>query len=269
MKTSTAALSIFVGMLSLSATAVMAEDTAAALSGLDVARKSDDARSADTERQTMTMTLINKRGQERVRTIEGYSREISEDEEHRFSKFLEPADVKDTTLLSYDYDQKDDDTWLYLPALKKAKRILTSNKTDYFMGSDFTYEDMENLDLVNWDYQITGEETLDGVDCYVVTAVPNNDKEREETGYEKTVTWYAKSDFLPRKAEYTDKKSRLSKRLIFEDIRPISEADPRPRARKMTMENFITEHKTVLDIKDLQLDVEIDDKVFSQRNLRQ
>ncbi len=239
------------------------------LTGIDIVRRADRASNASSESQTMTMTLENSRGQTRVRTIEGWSTEIDEDTEHRFSRFLEPSDVKDTTLLSYDYDQEDDDTWLYLPALKKVKRILSSNKTDYFMGSDFTYEDMENIDLTNWDYSLVGKESVDGVECYKVEAVANNDKKREETGYSKTVAWYGTSDFIVRKAEYHDKKNRLAKRLVASDIKPTTPEDPRPRAHKLMMENFITKHKTVLDIRDLKLDVKVDPEIFSQRNMRQ
>jgi hypothetical protein len=244
-------------------------DAAGELTGHEIMKRADKARRSDTEHQVMTMILENSRGQQRVRTIEGWSKEITDDEEYRFSRFLEPSDVRDTTLLSYDYTLKDDDTWLYLPALKKVKRILSSNKKDYFMGSDFTYEDMENIDLVNWDYTLKGQEKAGGVDCYVVEAVPNNDTKREESGYSKTVAWVGKDDFLMRKVEYYDKKGRLSKRLTLEDIRPTSSEDPRPRAHKLTMENFITKHKTELDLKKLELDVAVDDDVFSQRNMRQ
>ena len=195
--------------------------------------------------------------------------EISDDEEHRFSRFLEPSDVKDTTLLSYDYDQKDDDTWLFLPALKKVKRILTSNKDDYFMGSDFTYEDMENRDLVNWDYNLTGEETLDGVDCYTVEAVPNNDAERDESGYSKTVAWIGKDDFVARRVDLYDKKDRLAKRLLASDIRPVGTDPPKPRPHRLAMDNFITKHKTVLETREVQVDIPLRDDIFSQRNLRQ
>ncbi len=248
---------------------ISAAEETTGLDGPAIAAKSDRARRATTEHQVMKMVLENSRGQQRIRTIEGWSHELSDAEEHRFARFLEPSDVRDTTLLTYDYDEKDDDIWLYLPALKKIKRILSSNKTDYFMGSDFTYEDMENLDLVNWTYKLTGSETIDGVDCYVLEEAPNNDEEAKDSGYTKRVSWIAKSDFIPRRIEFYDKKKRLSKRMGFEDIRPTSDSDPRPRAHKMTMENFITKHKTVLFFEKLDLDVEVDDDVFSQRNLRQ
>lgn len=237
--------------------------------GLDIAKKADDARRAKSEHQVMTMTLENSRGQTRARTIEGWDREMTEDEEQRFSRFLEPADVKDTTLLTYDYEHKDDDIWLFLPALKKVKRILSSNKSDYFMGSDFTYEDMENLDLVNWTYTLAGTETVDGVECHVLDAVPSNDKEKAETAYSKLKYWIGVEDSLFRKVDYYDKKDRLSKRLTTADIRTTSPTDPRKRAHKLTMENFLTKHITRLEMRELQLDVPVSDELFSQRSLRE
>jgi outer membrane lipoprotein-sorting protein len=236
--------------------------------GLEIVTKADHARRAKSEHQVMTMTLENSRGQKRVRTIEGWEREMSDDEEQRFSRFQEPADVKDTTLLTYDYEEKDDDIWLYLPALKKVKRILSSNKGDYFMGSDFTYEDMENIDLVNWTYTVDGKEALDGVDCWVIDAVANTDKERSETSYNKLRYWVGTEDHIIRRIDYTDKKDRQSKQLIVSDIRTTSPSDPRKRGHKMEMKNFLTEHRTLLEISALELDVSVSDDLFSQRNLQ-
>jgi len=250
------------------ATVTDAKANDGAPSGLEIAKKSDHARRAASEYSVMTMTLENSRHQQRVRTIEGWSREVTDDEEQRFSRFLEPADVKDTTLLYYDYDEKDDDTWLYLPALKKVKRILSSNKKDYFMGSDFTYEDMENIDLVNRTYTITGSGEQGGVDCYLLEAVPNNPAEEKESAYSKTVSWIAKTDMLPRRIEYYDKKGKLSKVLTFSEIRPTSSTDPRPRAHRLVMENLASKHTTILTYDQLRLDVAVNDDIFSQRNLR-
>ena len=237
--------------------------------GAELARQSDQAQRSDSEHNVMTMTLENSRGQQRVRTIEGYSKELDDNEEHRFVKFLKPSDVKDTTLLTYDYREDDDDIWLYLPALKKVKRILSSNKTDYFMGSDFSYWDMENLDLANWEYRVTGEETLEEVDCWILEATPLNEDERKESGYDKTVSWIGKTDMLPRRVDYHDTKGRHAKRLTTGDIRPTSADDPRPRSHRLTMENYITKHKTVLVMDTLELDVTVDEEIFSQRNMRQ
>ena len=263
------ALSAFaVGMILLTFTSAHASEGEKP-AGAELARQSDQAQRSDSEHNVMTMTLENSRGQQRVRTIEGYSKELDDNEEHRFVKFLKPSDVKDTTLLTYDYREDDDDIWLYLPALKKVKRILSSNKTDYFMGSDFSYWDMENLDLANWEYRVTGEETLEGVDCWILEATPLNEDERKESGYDKTVSWIGKTDMLPRRVDYHDTKGRHAKRLTTADIRPTSADDPRPRAHRLTMENYITKHKTVLVMDTLELDVTVDEEIFSQRNMRQ
>ena len=149
------------------------------------------------------------------------------------------------------------------------KRILSTNKKDYFMGSDFTYEDMENTDLVNWDYTLTGSEEKDGVDCYVIDGLPNNDAERKQTAYSRIVNWVGKQDFISRRMDFYDKKERLSKVLRFEEIKPVSATDVRPRAHRFLMDNLITKHKTELAFSKIELDVKVDDDIFSQRNLRQ
>ncbi len=290
-------------------------EAAAPLDGLAIATKADTVSRSDTEHSVMTMTLENSRGQQRVRTIEGWSREVDEDRDDRFSRFLKPSDVKDTTLLTYDYDHTDDDIWLYLPALKKVKRILSSNKTDYFMGSDFTYEDMENRDLVNWTYTLLGTDTLkaasraaatapvscvevsydaerktgfgwevssDGgkdcqpgpvvggdVECYVVEAVPQPGKEADESGYTKTISWIGKEDFVSRQTLFIDKKGRMAKRMTTDDIRLVGTGVQKPRAHKLRMENFVKKHKTELSMSKVEINIEVSEKTFSQRNLKQ
>ncbi len=248
---------------------VFATIAGAESNGLDLAKKADDARRSKSEHQVLTMTLQNASGQTRVRTIEGWDREMSEDEEQRFSRFLEPADVKDTTLLTYDYEHKDDDIWLFLPALKKVKRILSSNKSDYFMGSDFTYEDMENLDLVNWSYALVGSEAVDGVECHVLDATPANETEKAETAYTRIKYWIGTEDFLFRQVDYFDEDERHSKRLTVGDIKTTSPTDPRKRAHKLEMQNLLTGHKTSLTMSRLELDVPDSDELFSQRSLRE
>ena len=228
----------------------------------------DAARRSSSDHSLMTMTLTDTHGQRRSRTVEGWSREVTYEEDHRLARFLAPADVKDTTLLTYDYDDKDDDIWLYLPALKKVKRILASDKTNYFMGSDFTYWDMENIDLKNWSYEITGRATVAGVDTIVVTALPETAGEHEECGYHKVVYWVAESDWVPRKIEYTDAKDRLAKRLSLGDVRVAATGGSRVRAHHLLMENLLTAHQTSIVYGLLELDVPVDDELFSQRSMR-
>ena len=124
------------------------------------------------------MVLIDKSGHERARKIRSFNKDKGEDK-MRIMFFLEPADVKDTGFLTYDYDdaKKDDDQWLYLPALRKTKRIASSDKSGSFMGSDFNYSDMTRKDLDAYDFKILKEEEVRGARSWVIEATP---KTREE-----------------------------------------------------------------------------------------
>ena len=109
--------------------------------------------------------------------------------------FQSPADVRNTSFMNWSYDKagKDDDQWIYLPALKKVKRISSDSKSDYFMGSDFTYDDLGDRKLEDDTHKLLREEALDGIDYYVVESVPVD----EDYMYSKTITWINKSKGEP------------------------------------------------------------------------
>ena len=115
----------------------------AELTGRDIMLKVHDRPDGDDQKGVMQMTLINKRGKMRKRTVLFLSKDYGKDSKS-ITYFQSPADVKGTGFLSWEYDDpsKDDDRWLYLPALKKTRRISGSSKNDYFMGTDFTYDDL-------------------------------------------------------------------------------------------------------------------------------
>jgi hypothetical protein len=133
-----------VGATLLSTTTVMADDAQARA----IMKKVDARDEGNTLEQDMMMVLIDKNGKERTRDLKSYAKDFGEDN-HRTMFFKSPADVKNTAFLTYDYDDgaKDDDQWLYLPALKKVKRIPSTDKSSSFMGSDFSYFDMTDRDL--------------------------------------------------------------------------------------------------------------------------
>lgn len=110
----------------------------------DIMEKVDARDDGASMASTMQMTLIDKNGKQRIRQMRTYSKDIDANTEHKTIFFLSPSDVKNTAFLTYDYsdDDKDDDQWMYLPALKKTKRIPASDKDSAFMGSDFSYADM-------------------------------------------------------------------------------------------------------------------------------
>lgn len=133
-----------------------------------------DRPDGDTRYAQMELTLVKKNGSKRERKVESWSMDISNDTK-MVMFFTYPGDVKGTGYLTWDYDQigKDDDKWLYLPAMKKTRRINgASTKTDYFMGTDFTYDDMGDRNVDEDDHKLLRTETHDGKMCWVVEATP-------------------------------------------------------------------------------------------------
>ena len=171
-------------MIGLLATATIMAQT---LTGLEVAEKVHNRPDGDTRYCEMSLTLINKNGSKRVRELKSYSKDYGQDRK-TIMFFLYPGDVKGTGFLTWDYDQanKDDDKWLYLPAMKKTRRISgSSSKTDYFMGTDFTYDDMGRRNLDEDTHTLLREEIIDESKCWVLQSVPKKSGDL----YTKRISW--------------------------------------------------------------------------------
>lgn len=148
----------------------------------------------------MTMLLIDRQGRQRSRSIRSFSLDKGKDI-HTLMFFLTPADVAGTGFLTYDYDQadSDDDQWLYLPALKKTKRIATSDKSGSFMGSDFTYADMTRRRLDDYTYTFNkeqGETTVYGQKTWVIDSTPRTPLVIKETGYARSILFVRQDNFM-------------------------------------------------------------------------
>jgi len=230
--------------------------------GREIMQKADERPDGDTRKSLMTMELINKRGRKRVRSMLSYSKDFGEDKK-TIMFFQEPADVKGTGFLTWDYneDDKDDDRWLYLPAMKKNRRISgTSAKKEYFMGSDFTYDDMGNRDIEADNHKLLREETLNGHSCWVIESTP---KETDEQ-YSKNIGWIRKDNFIAIKVEYYDKQGALMKVLEVDGVKKI---DGFWTATSMTMNNLQREHKTIISIESMEYNMPLDDNLFTVNSL--
>ena len=140
------------------------------LSGRDIMKKVDERPDGETRYAQMELTLVKKNGSKRERKMESWAMDIGKDTK-KIMYFTYPGDVKGTGFLTWDYDQigKEDDKWLYLPAMKKTRRISgSSSKTDYFMGTDFTYDDMGDRNIDEDRHKLLRTETRDGKKCWVV-----------------------------------------------------------------------------------------------------
>lgn len=160
----------------------------------------------------MFMVLKNSQGEESTRQIRVQTLEMEQDGDKSLSIFDSPRDVKGTAFLTFTHKVGDDDQWLYLPALKRVKRISSSNKSGSFMGSEFSYEDMSSQEVEKYTYRWIRDEVYDGAECFVFERYPVDIK---NSGYSREMIWMDKSKYTALKVEYYDRKDSLLKTLTF------------------------------------------------------
>lgn len=154
------------------------------------------------------MILKNSHGQESRRSMRILTQETENDGDKSISIFDNPRDVKGTALLTYSHKVGDDDQWLYLPALKRVKRISSSNKSGSFMGSEFAYEDVASEEIEKYTYKWIRDEVYNGQDCFVIERYP---VDKKSSGYTRQVVWLDKAGFRKYKTNYFDRKNTLLK----------------------------------------------------------
>jgi len=254
-------------LLGVSATLLTSNVMANETNARAIMEKVDARDDGQTLEQDMLMVLIDKNGNERTRDLKSYGKDFGADE-HRTLFFKSPADVKNTAFLTYDYDDsaKDDDQWLYLPALKKVKRIPSTDKSSSFMGSDFSYFDMTDRDLENYDFKILKETKVRGHDAWMIESKPNNQEVIDESGYEKTIAIVRKDNYMVVRAINfltNGKKKYLDLKKIHEEngIWLVDEMTMTTKKGKNTL------HKTILSFDNIKLNGTIDDTVFTTRRL--
>ncbi len=228
-----------------------------------------DARDdGDNSTQNLEMILIDKRGHERVRKLRTFGRDQGEDE-YSIMFFLAPADVKDTGFLTYDYNEpeRDDDQWLYLPALKRTKRIASKDKSGSFMGSDFSYADMTDRPLDHYQYTLMKETEIGGHPVWQVEAVPITEYEKDQTGYTKSVLFVRKDNYVVVRSVAWLKKG---KRLKYFEVKELDQIDGVWVATEMTMitkKGKETLHKTVLRARNVRFNQDLTPDFFTVRQL--
>ncbi len=230
--------------------------------GREIAQQVKDRPDGETRQSEMTMTLINKRGKKRERKIISYSIDIGKDKKSLMF-FQYPGDVKGTGFLNWDYDKigKDDDKWLYLPAMKKTRRISGSSaKKDYFMGSDFTYDDMGSRNVDEDVHKLLGEETINGHKCW---KLESTSKDKRDI-YSKKIAWIRKDCLIAEKVEYYDRMGKLHRKLVLSDI---TKTDGFWIAQRLEMTNVQTNHKTILEIKNPRYNLKMDEGKFTVNTL--
>jgi outer membrane lipoprotein-sorting protein len=210
----------------------------------------------------MTMELRNKQGDTSIRYIRIKTLEVIGDGDKSMSIFDEPADVRGTAFLTFSHAVKPDEQWLYLPALKRVKRINSKNKSGPFMGSEFAYEDIASQEVEKYTYKYLHDETLNGIDCFVIERYPAY----EHSGYTRQVVWVNKAEYRPEKIVFYDRKNTLLKTLSYSGYQQY--LGKFWRADEMFMENHQTGKSTRLTWSNYQFRTGLDDSDFNKNSLK-
>ena len=237
-------------------------------SGISIADKTHARNEGISMSRTLIMELKDKRGKVRVRETTSLRKYIGN--EKRLVIFYQtPKSVMGTAFLTYDYPDPsiDDDQWLYMPALRKTRRISAANRGDYFLGTDLTYEDIKletRISRDDYNYKTVGKETIDGQETYILEGTPKTKKIAKELGYSKVKLWVDAKIWMLRKAESWDVAGNHLKTTEIRDIRQVQDIWT---YHQIFVKNHKTNHETIFRISDIDYKTVLNDDVFTKETL--
>lgn len=216
----------------------------------------------DDMQANMLMVLRNKQGESSTREIRMKSLEQLDDGDKSLTVFDKPRDVKGTAFLSFSHPVGADDQWLYLPALKRVKRISSRNKSGPFMGSEFAYEDLSSFEIEKYTYNYLRDEACEGGQCFVVEQFPVD----KNSGYTRRIVWLDQSEYRVWKVEFYDRKDSLLKTLTFDGYQQY--LDKYWRADKQQMTNHQNGKSTDLEFSGYRFRTGLTDGDFNKNSLK-
>ncbi len=222
---------------------------APALSARQIMERVMTTRKLDGSEATVKMTIFDEKGRKRERDIAMATKLYDGGKtEKRVYRFLAPPEVQGTGILIFDYESKPDDLWIYLPALRKTRRILSSQGTQSFMGSEFTYADITVPALDDFTYTLGKEQPCDGGEtCYVIDVLPKNKEVASSDGYSKQTYWVSKSKFVAVRTLYYGQDGKLLKELTARDVKLLDPKKKRYRPMRMEMINKQNGRRSVFE----------------------
>jgi outer membrane lipoprotein-sorting protein len=242
--------------------------TAQNLTAKEVRQKAIDVTRVKGTEAINTLTIISPKGDKRVRKMTSVTKLVDNgDTEKKLIRFVEPADVKGTGFLTYDYNTEDDDKWIYMPALRKTRRIITSENAKSFMGSEFSYADMSMPTVDDFNYKFHDDETINGTNCYVIEIIPKDDDIMDENGFSKKMVWISTDKFLIQKSVYYNLAGDKEKVMT---VNAFIEVDPRNhlyKFKEMEMVNLLENRKSISRIEQIKFNPDIPDDYFTTRYL--
>lgn len=230
----------------------------------EISKKSADAIALGSMEMTTTLKIFDAKGNARSRTLNMASRKFG-DVTKMMMKFTDPADVKGTSILIYDYEERADEMWIYMPALKKTRRVVSNERGKNFMGSEFTNADMSKPNIEDFDYKIISSENINGRASHVIEATPVSQESLQSNGFSKKVSYIDKENYLCYKIEYYDLKGKILKTQTIGDYRPVEGGSY--FYYEMEMKNEQNGRKSVLKTEKFKPQSQMTEAQFSPSNL--
>jgi|LGOV01.1.fsa_nt_gb hypothetical protein len=237
-----------------------------------IMKQVDEQDDGDKSIAGMQMILIDRHGKKRIRTIRSFGIDQGEDR-YNLMFFLSPADVKDTGFLTYDYEAagKDDDQWLYLPALRKTKRIVSSDKSGSFMGSDFNYADLTKRRLDDYQYGFNKKQkevAVYGKKAWVIDSTPRNQDVVEETGYTRSILFVRQDNYMVVRAIHFVKDGGYVKCFDVKRMEPVDNVWTNLEIHMTKKKGRQTVHQTILTLSNVRYNQKsVDETMFTVRRL--
>lgn len=254
-------LSILIGFTS---SVVLAQE----LSVLDIMERNYQVNRTRDRCNEVTMEMYSKHGKKRIRKLKTNALLMKDGvNEKRLLRFLYPPDIKGTGFLIIEHCDRDDDMWLYLPTLRKSRRKLTSNKKDSFLGTEFSYGDIVGAKVEEYEYNLKGEEDIDGVKCYIIEAIPASEDVLRNYGYSRRIDYIRADNFTRAKAIFFDKHEQFLKTLYCFDSVEVDPKNHKWFVMKREMINEKNGRKTIIRIDKLKIDTGVKEDRFTLRYL--
>lgn len=229
--------------------------------GYEIAKWVYDRDTGEDSYSKIKMMLIDKRGHKKFRSLTTATKSYN-DLNKSFTRFTEPADIRGTAFLTWENKGADDDQFLYLPSLKRVRRIVTSQKKSRFVNTDYTYEDMQTREVDEDKHQLINEEKYNGYDCWVLQSEP---LKKGNSQYRKRVSWIVKKFNVPIKTEYYDRRGRLFKRYRAAILKKI---DGIWTAMEYEMHDMKRKHRTLMKLVEVRYNRGLADRIFTKTYLQ-
>jgi hypothetical protein len=234
-----------------------------------IMKRVDEQNDADDERSEIQMVIVGKDGKKRERIAILYSKKKSANEDLRLIRFQTPADLAGSGVLTIENTDRDNDQWVYIPAYHTTRRIAAANLGDAYLGTDYSYEDALNPVPEKYSYELLRKETVDNIAYSVIKAVPSEEKLKSQTSYSSIVYWVDTDRFVVLKTVYYDKKGAIFKELANSNLKEYKlKAGTKYRFEHSEMTNLQTNHKTVSDIVQREINGGLSSDLFTERYLK-